>query len=98
MTVLNLHTDRVPPDAVDIMRPNRLGNPFVIGRDGDRDEVVRRYRGWLWGQIGAGKVTVDELAAMDGLDLVCCCKPRACHGDEVEKAVRWAVQQAGARG
>ena len=92
MTVLNRHTDEVPRDAVDIMRPNRLGNPFVIGRDGDRDEVLRKYGEWFWSQVG-DTLTVEYLAALDGLDLVCCCKPKACHGDIVERGVAWAVRE-----
>ena len=30
-----------------IGRPSPLGNPFVIGRDGDREEVIRKYRDFL---------------------------------------------------
>jgi len=30
-----------------IGRPSPLGNPFVIGRDGDREEVIRKYREFL---------------------------------------------------
>lgn len=28
-------------------RPSPLGNPFAIGRDGTRNEVVAAYREWL---------------------------------------------------
>jgi len=28
-----------------------LGNPFRIGRDGTRSEVISKYRRWLWEQI-----------------------------------------------
>jgi len=28
-----------------------LGNPFRIGRDGTRFEVIAKYRRWLWEQI-----------------------------------------------
>ena len=28
-----------------------LGNPFRIGRDGTREEVVEKYCRWLWKQI-----------------------------------------------
>jgi len=38
-------------EGVYIGRPSPLGNPFKIGRDGTRDEVVARYREWLWRQI-----------------------------------------------
>ncbi len=30
-----------------IGRPSKSGNPFVVGRDGDRAEVLARYERWL---------------------------------------------------
>jgi hypothetical protein len=30
-----------------IGRPSIWGNPFVIGRDGDRAEVIGQYEAWL---------------------------------------------------
>src|SRR6266545_1014886 len=36
-----------PPGAIYVGRPTAFGNPFELGRDGDRDEVVERYRRWL---------------------------------------------------
>lgn len=38
-------------DGVYIGRPSLLGNPFKIGEHGTRDEVIGRYRIWLWRQI-----------------------------------------------
>lgn len=29
-------------------RPTRWGNPFAIGKDGDRAEVIRKYKEWLF--------------------------------------------------
>lgn len=31
-----------------------LANPFHIGKDGDREMVVEKYRRWLWSQVIAG--------------------------------------------
>jgi hypothetical protein len=28
-------------------RPSKWGNPFVIGRNGSRDEVIAKYRAWI---------------------------------------------------
>ena len=33
------------------LSPSPLANPYVLGRDGNRDEVVEKYRKWLWLQI-----------------------------------------------
>ena len=38
-----------------ICRPNALGNPFLIGRDGDRTKVVESYRLWLWMVLQEGR-------------------------------------------
>jgi len=38
-----------------------LGNPFQIGRDGTREEVVEKYRRWLWEQIKLGNDVYVEL-------------------------------------
>jgi hypothetical protein len=28
-------------------RPSKWGIPFVLGRDGSRDEVIAKYRAWI---------------------------------------------------
>lgn len=32
-----------------------LGNPFKIGRDGDRATVIEKYRAWLRGEVARGE-------------------------------------------
>ena len=76
--VLNKRTDIIPPDAVYVGRPSKWGNPFVIGRDGDRCEVIAKYAHWLDGMIHNGRLDLDEL---QGKDLVCWCAPEECHAD-----------------
>lgn len=76
----------VPPGAVYIGRPRRgqpgrHGNPFVIGRDGDRAEVVRKHAHWLRTRIREEPAFRAEVLALRGRDLVCWCAPEACHGD-----------------
>jgi len=39
-------------EGVYIGRPSLLGNPFQIGRDGTREDVIAKYRVWLWRRIG----------------------------------------------
>jgi hypothetical protein len=85
------HVSRAPADAVYIGRPSRWGNPFVIGRHGNREQVIERYRTWLKAQIRAGRVTREELAELHGAALACYCAPRACHGDVLAAAAEWAA-------
>jgi hypothetical protein len=62
-----------------IGRGSDWGNPYAIGIDGDRDEVIRKYqydfeRGFL-------KNNKEQLLKLRGKTLGCHCKPAACHGD-----------------
>ncbi|HQT85715.1 MULTISPECIES: DUF4326 domain-containing protein [Acidiphilium] len=67
---------QLPADAVYIGRGSKWGNPFVIGRDGTREEVTAKHEYWLSRQNDLLR-TIDELK---GRDLVCYCSPLACHG------------------
>ncbi|KDO21667.1 hypothetical protein SPRG_13005 [Saprolegnia parasitica CBS 223.65] len=54
------------------------GNPFKIGRDGTRDDVVQQYRDYITDKITRGDV---DLSDVRGKVLGCWCKPEGCHGD-----------------
>ena len=58
---------RMPPNSVYVGRGSRWGNPFVIGRDGDRAEVVHKYRRWLWRAIQADPGMADADAFQAGI-------------------------------
>lgn len=75
MEVLN---KRMSQDGVYIGRPSKFGNPFVLGRDGDRATVIARYEAWLRSQPALVEAAKRELR---GKNLVCWCAPLACHGD-----------------
>ena len=66
-----------------IGRSTKWGNPFIIGRDGTREEVIAKFR--EYGQ----KVGLDKKARAElkGLTLACHCKPLPCHGDVL---LEWA--------
>lgn len=93
MPVLNKHKDRIPPDAIYIGRGSRWGNPFVIGKHGDRAAVCSQYKELLWNQIKENKVSLQDLAALKGKSLVCFCAPLSCHGHVLESAALWAHNQ-----
>jgi hypothetical protein len=76
--VLNKYKVGIPEGAVYIGRPSKWGNPFIIGKDGTREEVITKYRVWLLTQPAKVEAVKHELA---GKDLVCFCAPKACHGD-----------------
>ena len=76
-----------------IGRGSMWGNPFRIGEHGTREEVVELYRKILWEQIKSGLVTKDDLTSLNGKRLGCFCKPQACHGDVIVRAVEWALKE-----
>lgn len=71
-----VHCKRAPYDVY-IGRPSPWGNPFVIGRDGSREQVVEQYEIWLRGQPDL----MASLPDLKGKVLACWCHPLACHGD-----------------
>ena len=83
-------------DVVRIDRRTRWGNPFFIGRHGSREEIIERYRTWLWDKVKKGEIQVAELAALNGKTLACQCGP-PCHGDVLVKAAAWAQERIAPR-
>ena len=73
---LVVHCKRSPYDLY-IGRPSKWGNPFQIGRDGDRAQVIARYERWLEGQ----PELLAELPELAGKTLGCWCAPKRCHGE-----------------
>jgi hypothetical protein len=58
-------------------RATPLGNPFVIGRDGDRATVIASYRDYL----RRSPALLARLDDLRGKALGCWCAPDACHAD-----------------
>ncbi|WP_312271302.1 DUF4326 domain-containing protein [Pseudomonas sp.] len=79
-----VNKDKVDVYDVYIGRGTVWGNPYQIGQDGDRDEVIRKFeydfnKGFL-------KVHQDfdkYLGTIKGKVIACHCKPAACHGDVI---------------
>lgn len=82
--VLNKRRGNIPGDAVYIGRPSKWGNPFVIGQDGSRAEVIAKHKAWLCDQ----PELLAALPELRGRDLVCWCAPAACHGDTLLEMAR----------
>ncbi|AXY82561.1 DUF4326 domain-containing protein [Enterococcus faecium] len=94
ITIVNKHHGK---SGEYIGRGSPLGNPFVIGKDGSREQVITKYRVWLHEQImRKNPVVLNELnrlgnKAIDekGLALQCFCYPKPCHGEVIkEKLVK----------
>lgn len=61
--------------------PNIWGNPFHIGKDGTREEVIDMYKSLMESRIASGEVTVTQLLSLKGKRLGCWCHPLPCHGN-----------------
>ena len=77
MTANVVHCKRSKYDVY-IGRPGPFGNPFEIGKDGTREEVVEKYAEWV--------LTQTELLAIIKIELKdkilgCWCAPKLCHGN-----------------
>jgi len=68
---------RIESYDVYIGRPSKWGNPFTIGKDGTRKEVIEKYRSWIKKQ----PELMDNLSELKGMVLGCWCSPKPCHGD-----------------
>lgn len=75
---------RREPFDVYIGRGSKWGNPFVIGRDGTREEVIEKYRRWIIQQPWLQ----ESLPGLDGKRLGCFCKPLPCHGDVLQELLK----------
>ena len=77
--IYNKHHRNAPAEAVYIGRGSPWGNPFVIGADGDRDEVCDRFEREVLPTL--------DIERLRGRPMVCFCAPSRCHGDSILKAL-----------
>lgn len=73
---LVVHCKREPYDVY-IGRPSIWGNPFVMNKDGGRDEVIDKYEQWIKNQPRL----LEKLSELRGKVLGCWCAPLRCHGE-----------------
>ena len=79
MKVVNIHKSTY---TVFIGRPSRFGNPFRIGRDGTRAQVIKLYENW----VRRHPDTLRRIRRLKVADILgCYCAPELCHGDVIRK-------------
>lgn len=102
MEVLNFYKVgcKIPPNSIYIGRPSykwglkgsKFQNPYSLDKY-SREVAIEKYKKWLWNEIKIGHITIQELANMEGFDLVCYCSPKPCHGEVLLAAIKWASNQ-----
>ncbi len=94
MTVVNLKGHRDDPDYADVVYVGRamhrggwhldaspFANPFRPGKDGTREEVMRKYRAWLLDRPDL----LARLPELRGRRLGCWCVPLPCHAEVLDE-------------
>lgn len=75
-----VHCKKKPYDVY-IGRPSKWGNPYVIGKDGDRSQVIYKYMMYIFMEIDKNPLLEDEIMReLGGKILGCYCYPQRCHG------------------
>lgn len=80
--VYNKYHKNAPIDAIYVGRGTPFGNPFVIGKDGDRNEVCDKFEEMIHKNENLKKLVKEKLK---GKNLVCFCSPKRCHADTLLK-------------
>jgi len=78
--VLNKMIDSIPLNAINVGRPSKYGNPFKIGIDGSREEVLIRFRRYAIERLAREPHWLDELKG-EHIIVWCWCTPLPCHAD-----------------
>ena len=101
MSVKVVHK-REPHDFY-IGRPSILGNPFSHIADrhtlakyivSTRQDAINRWEEYAWYRMLSDVPFREAILACDGKTVGCWCKPKACHGDRIERLIaRWRVYE-----
>lgn len=75
--VLNKYKDKIGPEDVYIGRPSEWGNPFKMGPNQSREDVIQKYQEYIESTPGM----LEKIRKLKGKNLVCFCSPKPCHGD-----------------
>ena len=62
-------------------------NPFKVGKDGTREEVIEKYEKYIKEKIIVNNELKEELIKMKNKNLGCWCYPEKCHGDVLLKII-----------
>lgn len=66
-----------------IGRPSIFGNPFKIGVDGSREEVIEKFKAYFYKRTKMDEEFRANILRLRGKVLGCYCKPLSCHGDVI---------------
>jgi hypothetical protein len=70
--------------TVPIDRTTIFGNPFKIGIDGCRQDVIGKHRVYFINRLAKDERFRKAVEALRNKQLGCWCKPLLCHGDIIK--------------
>ena len=73
--VVFIDGQRFPPSN------SEFANPYKIGKDGTRDEVILKYKNLIEEKIKSNPSFLQKVKNLKGKNLGCWCSPEPCHGD-----------------
>ena len=83
MEILNMRfigaEEKNSADNIYVGRGSRWGNPYIIGRDGNRKEVIELYKIWLEINLNDDPDFLEPLRYKKGF--ICYCAPLDCHAN-----------------
>jgi len=62
------------------VRDSLWTNPYKVGRDGTRADVLEKYEALMRAKLAANEELREELMQLEGKVLGCWCAPEPCHG------------------
>lgn len=90
--VINIrhNPNRRKDGAIYIGRGSPFGNPFHIGKDGNRAEVIEEYKKFFYDRLLWDREFWTEIKSLKGKTLACYCRPKKgfqgqllCHGQVI---------------
>ena len=88
--VWNVRKKNAPLTVVYVGRGTPWGNPFVVGVDGDREEVCDRFEREILPTL--------DVRPLIGHDLLCWCSPLRCHADALLRKANAIAMEAASAG
>ena len=74
-------------------RPSILGNPFSIGDDGTRTDVINKFKIYFYQRLESDLafkkklLELVDMSATQDLHLICWCAPKQCHTEVIKEFI-----------
>lgn len=94
--VCNKHNSYKRKDYIyiPIYRPHPLGNPYVLTKEEQRNDVIEKFKNnfdLLYSEKEEFKKAIDDviiiLSKGQNVAMECYCKPKPCHGDIIKEKI-----------